>query len=112
MLDDPAVVQEGLKALPVDQLFHLYVNIGMPQMTNSVCKHAILLLPVEWHAQLAQDHPYRVALKTFFNVFLVPLSPAEAQPYADVFTGWRHATMCAAAAGTWAHFICKKNPPN
>ena len=65
-------------------MFHPYVNVSMPQMMNLACKCAILL-PVEWHTQLVQDYPFGVALKTFYDVFLVPLSPAEAQSYADVF---------------------------
>ena len=85
VLDDPATVREGLKTLPTDQTFHLYVNVRMPQMTNLACKQAILL-PVEWHMRLAQDYPFGVALKTFYDVFLGPLTLAEAQPYSNVFT--------------------------
>ena len=54
--------------------------------------------------RLTQDYyPFGVMLKTFYDVFLAPLSPAEAQPYTDVYTWWRHATMCAASASAWAH---------
>ena len=103
VLDDPAAVHGGLETLPADQTFHPYVNIRMPQMTNSTCKWAILL-PVEWHVRLARDYPFGMALKTFFDVFLAPLSLAEAQnPYSNVYTWWRHATMCTASASTWAH---------
>ena len=74
-------MQDGLKAfLPADQMFHPYVNTRMLQMMNSACKKWAILLPVEWHARLAQDYPFGVALKTFYNVFLAPLSPAEVQP--------------------------------
>jgi hypothetical protein len=100
-LDDPTAVRAGLETLPADQTFHPYVNVGTPLMTNSACKRAILL-PVEWHARLARDYPFGVALKTFFDVLLAPLSPAEAQPYTDVYTWWRHAATRAASAGTRA----------
>ena len=38
VLDDPATVRGGLETLPANQMFHPYVNIRMPQMTNSACK--------------------------------------------------------------------------
>ena len=85
----------------MDQTFHPYVNVGTPNMSNSSCRRAILL-PVEWHARLARDHPFGVGLKTFYDSFLAPLSPVEAQPFADVFIWWRHAATRAASAGTWA----------
>ena len=83
-------------------MFHLYVNIRTPQMTNSAGKQAILL-PVQWHARLTWDYPFGVALKTFYNLFLAPLNLAKAQPYTNIFTWWRHATMHAALASTQAH---------
>ena len=92
VLDDPVTVRAGLEALPVDQTFHPYVNMGTPNMSNSSCRRAILL-PVEWHTRLAQNHPFSISLKAFYDLFLAPLSPAEAQPYANVFIWWRHATM-------------------
>ena len=91
----------GLEALPADQTFHPYVNVGMPNMSNSSCRRAILL-PVEWHVRFAQSYPYGISLRAFYDLFLTPLSPAEAQPYADVFTWWRHAAMRAASAGAQA----------
>ena len=77
VLEDPVMVRAGLEALPVDQTYHPYVNVGTPHMVNTACKCAVLL-PVEWHARLAWDHPFGVLLKVFFNVFLQPLGPAEA----------------------------------
>ena len=81
--------------------FHPYVNVGTPNMSNSSCRCAILL-PVKWHARLARDHPFGISLKAFYDSFLAPLSPAEAQPFADVFIWWRHAATHAASAGTRA----------
>ena len=102
-LEDPATMQARLKALPADQAFHLYVNVKMPHILSSACKHAILL-PVEWHMRLAHDYPFSVSLKAFYDAFLAPLGLAKAQPYSNVFTSWwRHATMCAALADTRAH---------
>ena len=101
VLDDPATVRAGLEALPVDQTFHPYVNVGMPNMSNSSCWQGILL-PVEWHARLARDHPFGIGLKAFYDSFLAPLSPAEVQPFANVFIWWRHAATRTASAGTQA----------
>ena len=101
MLDDPATVRAGLEALLADQTFHPYVNVGTPNMSNLSCRHGILL-PVKWHAKLARDHPFGVSLKTFYDSFLTPLSPAEVQPFANVFVWWRHAAMHAALTGTRA----------
>ena len=70
-------------------------------MMNLACKQAILL-PVEWYMRLAWDYPFGVGLKTFFDVFLAPLGPAEARPYTDVYTWWQHAATWAALAGTRA----------
>ena len=39
-----------------------------------------------------------MALKTFYDVLLAPLTLAKAQPYINVFAWWRHATMSAASA--------------
>ena len=86
---------------PVDQVFHPYANMGTPNMTNSVCRHA-LLLPADWHAQLARDFPYGIVLKVFYDICLVPLQAVVGQPYADVLTWWRHATTRTTAAGAWA----------
>ena len=38
VLDDPAGVCAGLEPLPANQIFHLYVNIGVAHMTNLACK--------------------------------------------------------------------------
>ena len=70
-------------------------------MTNSACKQAILL-PVEWHVRLAHDYPFGVSLKMFYDVFLAPLSLAEAQPYSDIYIWWRHASTCTASASAQA----------
>ena len=102
VLDDPVTVQAGLKALPADQTFHPYVNVGMPNMSSSSCRQA-LLLPVEWHMRFAQDYPFEIGLKVFYDAFLAPLGPVEAQPYTDIFTWWRHAATHAVSAGAWAH---------
>ena len=64
-------------------MFHPYVNMGMPNMSSSSCRQAILL-PVEWHVRFAQDYPFGISLKAFYDVFLGPLGSVEAQPYADV----------------------------
>ena len=93
------MVQAGLEALTVDQTFHLYVNVGTLNMSSTSCRHAILL-PVEWHVRLAQDYPFGISLKAFYDTFLAPLGPAEALPYADVFMWWRHATTRVASAAT------------
>ena len=60
VLDDPATLQASLKALPVDQTFHPYVNVGMPNMLSSSCRQAILL-PVKWHVRFAQDYPFGIS---------------------------------------------------
>ena len=52
--------------------------------------------------RFAQDYPFGISLKAFYNAFLAPLGPVEAQPYANVFTWWRHAAMHAASAGAQA----------
>ena len=101
VLDDPATVRAGLKALLADQTFHPNVNVGTPNMSNSSCRCAILL-PVKWHTRLVQNHPFGIGLKAFYDSFLTPLSPAEVQPYADVFIWWRHAATHAASAGARA----------
>ena len=100
VLDDPVMVQAGLEALPADQTYHPYVNVGTPNMSNSSCRWGILL-PVEWHARLAWDHPFGISLKTLYNMFLAPLAPAKAQLYINVFTWWRHAATHAALAAAW-----------
>ena len=102
VLDDPATVQAGLEALLVDQTFCPYVNVGTPNMSTSSCR-CMILLPVKWHVRLAQGYPFGISLKAFYSAFLAPLNPIKAQPYANVFTWWRHATMRAAPAGAWAH---------
>ena len=101
VLDDPATLQAGLEALLADQTFHPYVNMGMPNMLSSSYRRAILL-PVEWHVRFAQDYPFGISIKAFYNAFLAPLGPVEEQPYADVFIWWRHAAMHAASADAWA----------
>ena len=64
----------------------------------------MILLPLEWRVRFAQDHPFGISLmKAFYDLFLAPLSPAKAQPYANVFTWWRHAATCAASAGAQVH---------
>ena len=37
VLDDAAAIHLGLEGLPQDQVFHPYVNVGTPNMTNSAC---------------------------------------------------------------------------
>ena len=91
----------GLKALLADQMFHPYINVGTPNMLNSSCRWAILL-PVEWHMRFTWDYPFGISLKAFYNIFLAPLGPVKAQPYANVFTCWRHAAMHAVSAGAQA----------
>ena len=102
ILDDPATMRAGLEALPADQTYHLYVNVGTPNMSNSSCRHGILL-PVEWHMRLAWDHPFGISLKALYDMFLTPLAPAEAQLYIDIFTWWRHAATHAALAAAQPH---------
>ena len=51
-----------------------------------------------------KDFPYGIVLKSFYNIFLVPLQAMVGQPYADVLTWWRHATMHAMAARVKACF--------
>jgi hypothetical protein len=101
VLDDVAGMCTGLDDLLADQVFHPYVNVDTPGMMNSACKHA-LLLPTEWHAQLARDFPYGIPLRALYDLFLVPLLTAGGHPYVNVFTWWRHAAMRAAAAGARA----------
>ena len=38
VLDDPVTMQVGLEALPADQMFHLYMNVGTPNMLSSSCR--------------------------------------------------------------------------
>ena len=71
-------------------------------MSSSSCRRAILL-PVEWHIRFTQDHPFGMSLKAFYDTFLAPLGPVEAQPYANIFAWWRHAATCMASAGARAH---------
>ena len=108
VLDDPVTLQAGLEALLVDQTFHPYINVGMPNMSSLSCRQAILL-PVEWHVRFAQDYPFGISLKAFYDAFLAPLSPVEAQPYADVFTWWRHAAMCTASASAQARLVLQSS---
>jgi hypothetical protein len=98
VLDDAGAVRAGLEALPADQTFHPYVNVGMAGMTNSGCKRAILM-PNAWHARLTREFPYGVGLKELYDLFLAPLSVADAPLYQDVFDWWRHAATRAAAGG-------------
>ena len=100
VLDDPAMVWAGLEALPVDQTFHPYMNVGMPNMSSMPCRHTILL-PVEWHVRLAWDYPFGISLKAFYDAFLAPLGPTEALPYANIFIWWRHAATHVASAAAW-----------
>ena len=72
VLDDAVMICLGLENLPVDQVFHPYVKVGTSNMTNLACRCA-LLLPADWHAQLAREFPYGIPLKAFHNIFLVPL---------------------------------------
>ena len=53
--------------------------------------------------RLTQDYPFGVSLKAFYDAFLAPLGPVEAQPYSNIFAWWRHATTLAALAGAWDH---------
>ena len=98
VLDDAAAIRLGLEGLPQDQPFHPYVNVGTPNMTNSACRRTVLL-PTQWHAQLAKDHPHGISLKTFYDSFLLPLQGVADQPYLDVQTWWRHAATCTGPAG-------------
>jgi hypothetical protein len=98
VLDDAGAVRAGLEALPADHAFHPYVNVGTAGMTNSACKRAVLL-PTDWHSRLAREFPFGVGLKELYDLFLAPLSAAEAPLYRDVFDWWRHAATRAAAAG-------------
>ena len=52
--------------------------------------------------RFAQDYPFGISLKAFYDAFLAPLGPVKAQPYADIFTWWRHATTHAVPAGAQA----------
>ena len=97
VLDDAAAIRLGLEGLPADQVYHPYVNVGTPNMTNSACRCSVLL-PIEWHAQVSKDHPYGITLKAFYDVFLLPLQAITGQPYADVQTWWRHAATRATSA--------------
>ena len=77
---------------------------------NSACKCA-LLLPMDWHAQLTRDFSYSIALKAFYNIFLVTLLAAVGQPYVDVLTcWWRHAAMRTMAARVRACLVSKCLP--
>ena len=97
VLDDPAAVRAGLDALPPDQTFHAYVNAGMPDMTNSGSRRA-LVLPMPWYADLAA-HPDGISLKVFYDQFLATVPAAERPNYIDTFTWWRHTASRAAGAG-------------
>ena len=101
VLDDAAAIRLGLEGLPDDQVCHPYVNVGTPNMTNSACQCTVLL-PTQWHAQLAKDHLHGITLKAFYDTFLLPLQGDAGQPYTDVQTWWRHATMHTGPAGARA----------
>ena len=98
ILDDAAAICLGLEGLPKDQVCHPYVNVGTPNMTNSTCQCTVLL-PTQWHAQLAKDHLHGITLKAFYDSFPLPLQGNAGQPYTNVQTWWRHAAMCAGPAG-------------
>ena len=98
VLDDPAGICAGLEALPADQTFHPYVNVGTAQMMNSTCKRSIVL-PAEWYIRIAKDHAFGMSIKFFYDLFLAPLGPAEAQLYTDVFAWWKHAATRSAPGG-------------
>ena len=102
VLDDAAAIHLGLEGLPVDQVYHSYVNVGTPNMTNSTCRCSVLL-PIEWHVQLSKEHPYGISLKALYNTFLLPLQATASHPYTDVVNWWRHAATRAALAGAWVH---------
>ena len=97
VLDNAATVCLGLESLPADQVFHPYVNMGTPNMTNSACRHAVLL-PIKWHMQLVREFSCGVTCKAFYDIFLAPLQAVASHPYVDVQTWWRHAAMCTMAA--------------
>ena len=97
ILDDAAAICQGLEGLPADQAYHPYINVGTPNMMNSTCR-CLVLLPIEWHAQVSKDHPHGITLKTFYDVFLLPLQAIAGQPYANVQAWWRHAATCSASA--------------
>ena len=103
VLDNATAIHLGLQeGLPVDQVYHPYVNAGAPNMMNSACRCSVLL-PIEWHAQLSKDHPYGISLKALYDTFLLPLHATAGHPYIDVVNWWRHATMRAAPAGARGH---------
>jgi hypothetical protein len=41
--DDAATIQLGLETLPSNQYFHAYVTAGKQNMTNSACKHCLIM---------------------------------------------------------------------
>ena len=84
VLDDPVIMHASLEALLANQMFHPYVNMGMPNMLSSSCRQANLLL-VKWHIRFAHDYPFGISLKAFYDAFLAPLGPAKAQPYSNIF---------------------------
>ena len=97
VLDDAAAICLGLEGLPEDQVCHPYVNVGTPNMTNSACQCTVLL-PTQWHVQLAKDHPHGITLKEFYDTFLLPLQGIAGQPYTNVQTWWRHTATCSGPA--------------
>ena len=77
VLDEAAAIHLGLEGLPVDQVYHPYIDVGTPNMTNSTCR-CLVLLPIEWHVQLSEDHPYGITLKAFYDIFILPYKPSQA----------------------------------
>ena len=98
ILDDATAICLGLEGLLTNQAHHPYVNVGTTNMTNSACSCSVLL-PIEWHPQFSRNHPYDITLKAFYDIFLSPLQAITGQPYTDMQTWWRHATMCTMLAG-------------
>ena len=76
ILDDVAAMHVGLDTLPQDQLYHSYVIVGMPDMTTSTCKHAIMPL-TQWYGQLAKHFLDRIKIKDFFDRFLPTVAMIE-----------------------------------
>ena len=101
ILDATAAIHLGLEGLPVNQVYHPYVNVGTPNLTNAACRCSILL-PIKWHPQLSRDHPYSITLKVFYDIFLSPLQAVVGHLYINVKNWWRHATTCAVMAGARA----------
>ena len=92
VLNNAAVIWAGLDMLPQDQSFHPYVLVTTLGMMNSAYQHT-LVLPMEWHQDLAEHFPHGINLKSFYNCFLSTVGVGEHQTLDGVFTWWRHAAL-------------------